>query len=499
MSYQISRSGFYQDNVGRSFLITQGHVGYTLITNKQVLFRLYLNQDTISQMLAILALITMKSGQTRVSKSFLLPLGSLGLNPETDPTTPHGPSIGIGIGFFPYPGLYDVKLFVLGQIFPPLLLPLVVFEIPDLHFSPSGRIRMLIHFIQGSAPSRNFLADSRWYYDMIYSLERFAYMLPVRDGIIDRLDDPNAGLCYKIGSVQEAWPDEVGIPLGDPRRDYMRETNQINSRGGPEHVDATVLWRPVQPRLNEEPGGIALYNSLPGPANFVGGYWHGIESTAPIMAQEVGHLFGLEPPGSPHYQHPLDAKHSKDSRIIDPFAYDFYNYRPYEQNIWFQYGPNRRQSYIGDPMNNYGGWQQGRDSVLYSAYDWEHLRQKFLNLPGILQGITEGPNPSESGWNKLLAGSPKINLPSPEMTLSPKDGYQWDWTIHGFQRFKVDGKIQRESGFTPHVEGIFSAIRNLGVDEVYTPIDKNLMSAIFNPNGNYTRHVHGEYDHDDHS
>jgi hypothetical protein len=96
MSYQISRSGFYQDNLGRSFLITQGLVGYTLVTNKEVLFRLYLNDNTIRQMQFVIGLITMKSGQTRVSNAFVSPLGSLDLKLETD--LPHGPSIGVGIG-----------------------------------------------------------------------------------------------------------------------------------------------------------------------------------------------------------------------------------------------------------------------------------------------------------------------------------------------------------------------------------------------------------------
>jgi hypothetical protein len=28
------------------------------------------------------------------------------------------------------------------------------------------------------------------------------------------------------------------------------------------------------------------------------------------------------------------------------------------------------------------GVAQGRDMVLYNAFDWEHLRQKFMQLPG---------------------------------------------------------------------------------------------------------------------
>jgi hypothetical protein len=124
----------------------------------------------------------------------------------------------------------------------------------------------------------------------------------------------------------------------------MRETNQVNATSGPEHVDITVLWRPVQPGLDEPVGGIAPYDYLSGPANFVAGYWNGIAATAPIMAQEVSHLFGLEPPGSPHYEDPTNTKHSKDPMIIDPFAYDFYHHRPYEQS--------GRWQFLVDPMNN---------------------------------------------------------------------------------------------------------------------------------------------------
>jgi len=121
-----------------------------------------------------------------------------------------------------------------------------------------------------------------------------------------------------------------------------------------------------------------------------------------------------------------------------------------------------------------------------------------VDLPGILQGITEGPTPSESGWKRLLIGQPKVNLNSHELTLSFTDSYQWDWTFSGFQSIKTDKKIQTESAFTPYVKGILSTIKDLGIDEVYTSVGKNSLKAIFNPDGNYTDYEHHEHSHDHH-
>ena len=102
----------------------------------------------------------------------------------------------------------------------------------------------------------------------------------------------------------------------------------------------------------------------------VSGTWQGIRMTAGCFAQELGHNFGLEPAGSPHFQDPTDPGHSKDAIILDPFAFDFVLQRHYTAPI-------------GDTMNNMGGGAfKGADAILFNAYDWEFMRKQFVSKPG---------------------------------------------------------------------------------------------------------------------
>ncbi len=92
------------------------------------------------------------------------------------------------------------------------------------------------------------------------------------------------------------------------------------------------------------------------------------------IAQEIGHNFGLEPPGSPHYNDPNDPGHSKDGPLGDPYAYDFVHHRP------LAVGP---LGFSGDTMNNSaGGLTQGQDAAAYNAYDFNYLIDQLASLPG---------------------------------------------------------------------------------------------------------------------
>jgi len=150
------------------------------------------------------------------------------------------------------------------------------------------------------------------------------------------------------------------------------------------------------------------------------------------MAQEVGHLFGLEPRESPHFEDPRDPSHSKDPAHNDPFAFDFYLLKPYQPP------PG---GFVGDVMNNLaGGVWQGRDMVLYNAFDWEYLRQKLIKLPGSSRAIIDAKRPSKGQQRKLVEeltkmfdGEARINVRKPEMALSSKRGFAWHWTSLGFQ------------------------------------------------------------------
>jgi hypothetical protein len=80
----------------------------------------------------------------------------------------------------------------------------------------------------------------------------------------------------------------------------------------------------------------------------------------------IGHNFGLEPANSPHSPDLADPGHSKDPFIVDPQAFDFLHNRPFKTPI-------------GDAMNNSGlGAFQGGDRAAYNTFDWEFLRNQFV-------------------------------------------------------------------------------------------------------------------------
>jgi hypothetical protein len=154
------------------------------------------------------------------------------------------------------------------------------------------------------------------------------------------------------------------------------QTRAQNTQLAPKNqVDITIEYRPgfyspqYDPPGDPSPGGssarpAAPYNDLRRGA-CVAGNWNGVEMTAACIAQETGHNYGLEPPGSPHYQDPIDAGHSKDAFVDDPYAFDFIN--------------RRHDTKVGDTMNNMGGGAfQGEDNIALNAYDWEYLRQQLM-------------------------------------------------------------------------------------------------------------------------
>jgi hypothetical protein len=128
------------------------------------------------------------------------------------------------------------------------------------------------------------------------------------------------------------------------------QTRRINGSPG-DDVDITIEYRPgfyipnYYPPGDNCPGGNASAASPPYSdlrrVQVVVGYWpaiydsmyppclslgEGIETTAPIFAQEIGHHFGLEPSSSPHFD---GGGHSKDRVIFDSLAFDFRRNKPY--------------------------------------------------------------------------------------------------------------------------------------------------------------------------
>ena len=234
-------------------------------------------------------------------------------------------------------------------------------------------------------------------------------------------------------------------------------------------------------------GRARFYNSAPGTglAGLVGGNFRGKEFTGPILAQEIGHLFGLEPKDSPHFEDPLDGKHSKDPAHNDPFAFDFYLLKTYQPS------PG---GFLGDVMNNFGGGLgQGRDMVLYNALDWEHLRQQFVKLPGVARSAASAKPSSKESQKELAAtlnarysNSPVIKVDNPGKVLPTRQGYGWHWTGRGFQPAASGSNSKSRSALAPSVEGLRSWLHNQGVTEFYAPVGDRQLPMVINPNAHTT-------------
>jgi hypothetical protein len=242
-----------------------------------------------------------------------------------------------------------------------------------MDFLPTKDLRFLVNYMYHEGV---FGPTPDWDTDVQQSMLRLGSMFPVRDCVQSKLNgDTRHGLRYTLGNPCDGWTDTYTACV-------YEQTKAINAAAG-DDVDVTIefRWGLYAPRWNPPgdpyPGGNSgrppgSYSNLPR-AGCVAGPWNGIEMTAPCFGQEIGHNFGLEPAGSPHFQDPNDPGHSKDAHINDVYAFDFVNLRPYN--------PPPATHFLGDVMNNLaGGAWQGRDLVLFNAYDWEYLRAQFMLL-----------------------------------------------------------------------------------------------------------------------
>jgi len=492
---KISQSGVYYDDFGKLIVVTQGLGGYTLVAGKKILFRLFMDLSAPS-MPTVAATITYKFFTLTIKKTFVIPTASLLI----EKSSPNGPSLGIVFAgnAFPFPTSLlrcSVEFHVSGI---PNAAP--HFRISELAFLPPGRLRLLIHNLYGTAPwGTRMEPDFSWLVEMFQGLERLSAMMPVRDGIALGLTHADAGINFICGENIDTWPAVCPSGSAPPCTQtemvalLLQETNAINAAGTAERVDATVSWRPrdyQRPGPNGEGvGGKAIsYNSPPGTglAAVVGGNMNGRNFTGAILAQEVGHLFGLEPRDSPHFEDPLDGLHSKDPGHFDPFAFDFYRMRPYIPP------PGR---FLGDVMNNFGGGVgQGSDLVLYNAFDWEHLRKKFIALPGITRSarIGRGSRPKDvaAAVQAVFANEPEINVENPARSLAARPGHVWQWTPSGFAPLRTASRTSKsKSSIGRDVEDLSAWLAGLGVKQAYAPVADRPLSLIVNPEAPVTVHT----------
>jgi len=468
---KITSSGLHSDEFGQLALVTQGLGGYTLVARKKILFRLFLDVPMINPT-AVLATIRIKIGGLTITKNILIPSGSLLI--ET--TGPYGPSVGVVFtgDMFPFPGTYKVSFSVRGtSSFTPQ------FKLNELVFLPPGRVRLLIHNLVGKAPwGTNIQPNFGWLVEMFQALERFSAMLPVRDGIKFGLAQQNAGICFLFGENIDPWNCPSGLCTQPEKIDkLLRETKIINSAGTSEHVDATMGWRPRDTTMFPPPGGEnAGGKAFPSVAlaSFVGGNESGREKTASVMAQEVGHIFGLEPAASPYSD---GGGHSRNRAVIDPFAFDFLLLKPYRPV---------GGDFIGDVMGV--GWHQGKDMVLFNAFDWEHLRKRLVQLPS-LSGLAEKKRPAKNQQaevvdelNEIFAKVPEMKVADPGKALPSRKGVRWHWTDLGFEPVNSGENNKARARLSPSAEAILTWLEDLGVPEVYAPIDGRSLHLVINPN-----------------
>jgi len=495
----ITESGYYSDNLGRPFLVTQGLVGYTLVDRKKILFRIFISPNLLNPVTSVSVRIKY-IGTNIPPTDILIPRSDLLI----ENSFPNGPSIGIVFegDVFPNAAIrYYIEFNALAENPPRIMARLVI---PELRFRESGRLRVLAKNLIGTAPWGNKIeADLGWFIEILFSLFRFSAMLPISDGFVIGPLEPNnrpeIGFAWSGGEPVDTWPNPC--PSGNPpsipdarfpnvlrcpgsemNNFLIAEAKQLRSQGF--RIDTTVAWRPrdyakFPPPGGENPGGQSPFGVNTAPANrlatVVGGSRNvggaDVYYTAPIIAQEVGHTLGLEPTGSPHYD---GGSHSKDPFLIDPFAFDFVHLRPY-------FPPPQGASYLGDVMSY--AWSQGMDSTLFNAYDWEYLRQRLVQISALALAPKDL---AESRKKKKLVEEiqtpftklQKIRVKDPEATLSSKPGFEWHWTRNGFQRLVEEKPKRNKSGFAPSAEMILSGLRELDVKEIYVPMDGKPLTII---------------------
>ncbi|PSL43403.1 hypothetical protein CLV51_10892 [Chitinophaga niastensis] len=473
----IERSGFYQDINGDFFLVTQGGSGCTFVAGKQCLFRVYMQPSQLDDVDTVVIVI---SGNTmKKTTAIVVPKANIIIFR----TTPDGPAVGVIVKgcIFPKAGQYNVTVSARSALGVVLAQPVIA----PLVFYPTKDLRLLVVPMSHQGV---FDPTQEWYKDIASSMLRLGAMFPVRDCVQSLNASKMAGLRYNVGDKCDGWTSGYEDCV-------YNQTIQINNSPG-DHIDVTIEFRwgfylpQYNPPGDPSPGGNSgrpQHHPNLKRASCVAGPYNGFQMTAPCFAQEIGHNFGLEPVGSPHYQDPYDPGHSKDSVVVDPFAFDFIR-----QTSYLPAQPPA--SVLGDVMNNWttGAWQ-GADSVSYNAYDWEYLRQQFIQLDST--GTEKNPalnNPCDP----LYAKWPHSMPPEPPSTYqhligSPADGRHWVWTNHGLQPIDPDNPVFRKpaqySAAATGLKIILEELADHKVSEVYLPMNNKPLEVVAAISGNIFR------------
>jgi F5/8 type C domain len=245
---------------------------------------------------------------------------------------------------------------------------------------------------------------------------------------------------------------------------YVRVTVNGNSANKWASITELDVFGPYSPPTpGEGMGGQGMIVQGDRLATIVGGSRDGVYFTSAIMAQEVGHTFGLEPSDSPHYD---GGGHSKDPFLIDPFAFDFVRLAPYN--------PPQPGFFLGDVMS--WAWGQGMNYTLYNAFDWERLRQELVKISGLQSSRRQR---LADVLKQPFAKLEKIQVQRPESALYSKPKFEWHWTDTGFRLLERTEKT-RKSGLAPSAESVFSSLKELGAKEIYAPVNGKPFTILIN-------------------
>ncbi len=459
----ITQSGLYNDERGQRFQVTQGLNGYTLVAGKQCLFRIRLDQTLLDEIENIFIRVKRTDGAQR-TYYIVLPKGQLII----DSASPDDPNIGIiirGVAF-PRSGIYDFSFIVRASDHDLLRL-----STGQVCFFPTKDLLLNVVFGRHEG---FFEPTIGWYVDLYTSMRRLGSMFPVRDGVGEISPDSRQnGIRYMIGNPCDGWKPNYYSCVYDQTRQF--NNSSVESFPDQIHVTVEFRWGFYTPGdsagYDPNPGGNAGRPPLPYSdlrrASAVGGVFPPNSRryiTAPLIAQEIGHNFGLESPNSPHYD---GESHSEDPEIDDPYkAFDFVRERAYY--------PPQPGLFLGDIMS--WAWNQGNNSTLFNTYDWEQLRSEFMNLPST--GSDINPNylteiePSKIKVNEFLV-EPQLSTKQEyyEKSLRPAEGYQWEWTLQGLQSIKPAVLDKRSNQpISDRVHNLLAQLAKDKADIVYLPI-----------------------------
>lgn len=467
-----------------------------MIAGKQCLLRIFLEPAIIREVQVIYVWIS-----RAIVEPFFRPPPVLLAIPRDyliiEESIPNGPSIGIVMKGQLFPEAvnlnYSIKIRAVG----PRGRNLHELTTDYLKFHPTKDLRLLVVPIDMSRDNYAYKPQLSWPIDIAMSMLRLGSIFPVRDGVQSELNGIiTNGIRYRVGPA-------CGGTAGENFTQCAYEQTRSINRSPGDDIDVTIEYRPgfyipnFYPLGDICPGGRADYAEAPyndlRRVQIVVGYYpaifdstfpcpvalgipSGIETTAPIMAQEIGHHFGLEPDTSPH----SDGRgHSKDKIIFDQYAFDFRKIKPRH--------PVPEGWHLGDLMST--AWDQGADRCLLNVYDWEYMRSQLmlLNSTG-----TDAPTitpvrysksddfviiemPSQSGLSTLQE--------SMERVLTKTSGYTWEWTSGGI--WSVPSANNNKSAISEEIYRIISDLQNEGSEHIYIPIQGKKFDMIVNQRTDY--------------